>query len=328
MIPAVLCVLLSCAGPVRVHQGVTGIYYEVKPGDTLNRISRTYQVSTAELAAANRLKNLDDLTPGMVLFIPRAQTGHDRTEPLAQEEGKGPDKPRSPVISTEPRKGHEGKAKAESKPDPKREATGKPGKTLLKKTPGKDAGKTPPPASTPGLRDEPLSSPLWTDSDPGTDPAQASKPNRQETATEAEPARSRKTLPPVPPRHPTGTISPDTGSEKGRFSWPLKGHVANRYGLQPNGMYFNHIRIDAKEKGPVTVAAPGTVIFSAPLREFGETIIVKHDQRFATVYTHLDTRTVKTDQQLKGGETIGLAKTIHFEIRDRNKSRDPLLFLP
>jgi lipoprotein NlpD len=124
-IPAVLCVLLSCSGPVRVHQGVTGIYYEVKPGDTLNRISRTYQVSTTELAAANRLKNLDDLTPGMVLFIPRAQTGQEK--PLAQEERKGPDKPRPPAPLMEPRKGQEGKAKAESKSDPKKEVTGTPG---------------------------------------------------------------------------------------------------------------------------------------------------------------------------------------------------------
>jgi lipoprotein NlpD len=330
MIPAVLCMLLSCSGPVRVHQGVTGIYYEVKPGDTLSRISRTYGVNATELAAANRLKNLDHLTPGTVLFIPKAQTARDRTEPSAGETEEGLDKPRSTVIPTEPQKGHVDKATDEGKQGPKKEPTGKPGKTVLKKTADKDARKTPSPASTPELREEPHSRPLWKDNDPGPEPAPTSKPPRKESApaTEDEPTRSKATLPPVPPRPPTAAIPPNTVSEKGRFSWPLRGTVDNRYGLQPNGMYFNHIRIAAKGKGPVIVAAPGTVIFSAPLREFGETIIVKHDQRFATVYTHLDTRTVKTDQQLKGGETIGLAKAIHFEIRDRNKSRDPLLFLP
>lgn len=101
-------------------------------------------------------------------------------------------------------------------------------------------------------------------------------------------------------------------------------------------MYYNHIRIISRGNAPVSTAASGTVIFSAPLKEFGETVIVKHDQRFATVYTHLGTRTVKVDQRLRQGEPIGSVGKgevknegyVHFEIRDHNKSKNPLLFLP
>jgi len=101
-------------------------------------------------------------------------------------------------------------------------------------------------------------------------------------------------------------------------------------------MVNNHIRITARDHAPVVAAATGTVIFSAPLRDFGETIIIKHDQQFATVYTHLGNRSVKADSRVKKSEVIGLAGKsekkgegyIDFEIRQNNKAKNPLLFLP
>ena len=92
--------------------------------------------------------------------------------------------------------------------------------------------------------------------------------------------------------------------DKNRFIWPVKGKVISRFGIQPNRMYFNGIRIAAGEETAVQAAADGMVIFSAPLKDYGETIIIKHEDQYATVYSHLGTRTVRGDTRVKKGDRI------------------------
>jgi len=131
------------------------------------------------------------------------------------------------------------------------------------------------------------------------------------------------------------TASKDTdGIRKGKFFWPLKGKVISKYGPQPNGMFYNGIRIETRKESSVVASAGGQVIFSALLKDYGETVIIKHDQNYATVYTHLSKRLVKVDQKIKRGDKIALiipafsgVGFIDFEIRYRNKAKDPLLFL-
>ena len=129
--------------------------------------------------------------------------------------------------------------------------------------------------------------------------------------------------------------SKDTdGIQKGKFSWPLRGKVISKYGPQTNGMFYNGIRIETRKESSVVASAGGQVIFSALLKDYGETVIIKHDQNYATVYTHLSKRLVKVDQKIKRGEKIALiipassgVGFIDFEIRYKNKAKDPLLFL-
>ena len=144
--------------------------------------------------------------------------------------------------------------------------------------------------------------------------------------------RTEKEKPLDAPQPPTAVNS----AAKGSFTWPVRGRVTANFGRQPNGMVNNHIRITARDHAPVVAAATGTVIFSEPLKNFGETIIIKHDQQFATVYTNLGSRAVKADSRVKKDEVIGLTGKsekkgegyIDFEIRQNNKARNPLLFLP
>jgi lipoprotein NlpD len=124
--------------------------------------------------------------------------------------------------------------------------------------------------------------------------------------------------------------------EKGRFVWPVRGTVKTRFGIQPNKTYHNWIKITCPAGTQVKAAATGTVIFSASLKDFGETIIIRHVNDFATVYTHLKKRYVKADQNIKKGETIALVGEIdetrdayiNFEIRFKGKARNPLFYLP
>jgi lipoprotein NlpD len=134
----------------------------------------------------------------------------------------------------------------------------------------------------------------------------------------------------------SGGESPKIKFDKERFIWPVKGKVRSRFGFQRDGTYNNWIIIAAKEGAPVLAAASGTVIFSNSLKDYGETVIIKHQDNFATVYTNLSGRIAQVDDKIKKGSRIAfLGKTekkgeasLRFEIRHKNKARNPLFFLP
>ncbi|MHB8137071.1 MAG: peptidoglycan DD-metalloendopeptidase family protein [Smithellaceae bacterium] len=124
--------------------------------------------------------------------------------------------------------------------------------------------------------------------------------------------------------------------DQSKLVWPVKGKVKTSFGVQPNKTYHNWIKIACPSGTPVKAAARGTVIFSANLKDFGETIIIRHSNGFATVYTHLKKRHVKADHSIKKGEAIALAGEmdekggvyINFEVRHKGKAQNPLLYLP
>ena len=101
-------------------------------------------------------------------------------------------------------------------------------------------------------------------------------------------------------------------------------------------MRYNGIDISAREGASVAAAASGKVIHSAPLRYFGDTIIIKHKDGYATVYTYLKGRMAKVGDSVSKGQQIALLgkpqngkrNCLHFEIRQRNKARNPLFLLP
>ncbi len=135
---------------------------------------------------------------------------------------------------------------------------------------------------------------------------------------------------------PTLEKQDEVKTEKDKLFWPVRGTVKTRFGIQPNKTYHNWIKITCPAGTQVRSAAAGTVIFSASLKDFGETIIIRHSNGFATVYTHLKKRHVKADQSVKKGEVIALAGEmdetgavyINFEIRHKGKAQNPLLYMP
>lgn len=125
--------------------------------------------------------------------------------------------------------------------------------------------------------------------------------------------------------------------EKKLFSWPLEEHtVKTRFGIQPNKTYHNWIKIVSVAGAPVKAAADGVVIFASPLKDYGKTIIMRHKNSYATVYTHLKKVSVKTDKKIKKGDIIALIGEtdesgdtyMNFEVRLHGKARNPLFFLP
>jgi lipoprotein NlpD len=188
-------------------------------------------------------------------------------------------------------------------------------------------------------------------------PSENSKAKNGKAAAESAKISDKKTVPQelapaaesTPTQKPAGEKSEhkpkskSTGEEKEEiqfekklFAWPVRGSVKTRFGIQPNKTYHNWIKIVSAAGTQVKAAASGIVIFSAQLKDYGDTIIIRHEDSFATVYTHLKKRYVKTDQKVKKGEVIALIGEtdeagdafMNFEVRLRGKARNPLFFLP
>lgn len=152
-------------------------------------------------------------------------------------------------------------------------------------------------------------------------------PSKQETGKKVEQKNRERN---------NGGDSEKIKFDKERFIWPVKGKVRSKFGVQPNGMYYNGIKIGAREGTPVLAAASGTVMFSASIKCCGETIIIKHEDEYVTVYYNLSSRIVRVGDQVKKGGRIAFPGKpeekgethLNFEIRHQNKARNPLFFLP
>jgi murein DD-endopeptidase MepM/ murein hydrolase activator NlpD len=121
------------------------------------------------------------------------------------------------------------------------------------------------------------------------------------------------------------------------FNWPVKGRVISGFGYQENGQRHDGVDISAKQGTPIYAAAAGEVIYSDNrLRYFGNTVILKHTASWFTVYAHNSRNLVDVGKQVKQGEKIALIGSsgrtdkpkLHFEIRGKERPKNPLLYLP
>lgn len=80
----------------------------------------------------------------------------------------------------------------------------------------------------------------------------------------------------------------------------------------------------ATQQSAVRAAASGTVIHAGPLGGYGNAVVIRHADGFASLYGHLDRVTVAVDTKVPALERLGIAGNtghstgahIHFEVRD------------
>lgn len=123
----------------------------------------------------------------------------------------------------------------------------------------------------------------------------------------------------------------------GRFMWPVPNFhkVSSFYG--PRGRkHHDGIDIPAPKGTPIVSVDGGTVIYSDDgIRGYGNMIVVSHPGEIFTVYAHNKVNKVKKGQMVKRGQTIALVGNtgrstgphLHFEIRVKNKVRNPAQYL-
>lgn len=118
------------------------------------------------------------------------------------------------------------------------------------------------------------------------------------------------------------------------WRWPTGGSVVGGYraGEQSN----KGIDIAGKRGQPVVAAASGRVVYAGnALRGYGNLIIIKHNEDYLSAYAHNDALRVTEQQVVKAGQKIadmGSSESsdvrLHFEIRYRGQSVNPLRYLP
>ncbi len=300
--------LLSCSGYSVRGSRPRGVYHRVKSGETLSAIARAYHVKLQDLAEVNNISKPDQIETDSVIFIPDAtQVVDDVLIAVRSKDAAGETPAAAPPVAVSKEATPPAVPRKES---PKKETVSEPVKRREKApVDATTKDRTAPPREK--ERDR-------------VPPRVIAKPEGDEAA--GQPVKKKESV----------EKSEELQFDKERFIWPVKGKVIARFGIQPNRMNFNGIRIAAGEETAVQAAAGGTVIFSAHLKDYGETIIIKHEDDYATVYTHLGTRTIREDARVRRGDRIAfLGKAgekeeayLYFEIRHHNKARNPLFFLP
>ena len=117
-----------------------------------------------------------------------------------------------------------------------------------------------------------------------------------------------------------------------RFVWPVMGRVIEPFGSQSNGERNDGINIAARRGAPIRAAAAGTVSYTGDqLKDYGNLILIRHDDGYVTAYAHVQSISVTPGQHVAKGQVIGYAGStgnvsrpqLHFEIRHGIRPVDP-----
>ena len=121
----------------------------------------------------------------------------------------------------------------------------------------------------------------------------------------------------------------------GRMRWPVRGRVISQYG-KGGGKSNDGIDISVPEGTSVKAAENGVVIYAGDgLKEFGNTVLVRHEDGLVTVYGHASALKVQRGDKVKRGQEIAVsgmsgttdAPKLHFEVRKNSSPVDPSGYL-
>jgi lipoprotein NlpD len=307
--------------------------YTVRPGDTLYSIAVGNGMDPRELAALNNITDPSKISVGQVLQL--------RPAPAAPVVETGTVTV-SPVTGTAPIEARP--LGAVMGPAPGAPTTGAAAPTATAPSAATPSGPTPS-AATPGAP-APSAARAPSPVIPGlkTGPKVAKLPYSEQNLARLqreEGARAAAQPPPqaAPPQaSPTPAPAPKapaaTGEDAIDWGWPATGRVMAAF--QENGN--KGLAIGGKVGDPVYASAAGSVVYSGEgLASYGKLIIVKHNDKYLSVYAHNSAILVKEKQSVAKGQKIAEIGTtgaggdrprLHFEIRRFGKPVDPQQFLP
>ncbi|MXP66726.1 murein hydrolase activator NlpD [Pantoea sp. Nvir] len=118
------------------------------------------------------------------------------------------------------------------------------------------------------------------------------------------------------------------------WRWPANGEIIDDFSGAEGGN--RGIDIAGLRGQPVVATASGKVVYAGnALQGYGNLIIIKHNNDYISAYAHSDMMLVHELQEVRAGEkiaTMGSTGTslvrLHFEIRYKGKSVNPLRYLP
>lgn len=132
---------------------------------------------------------------------------------------------------------------------------------------------------------------------------------------------------------PVASASNNSGAVSS-WKWPTDGKIIDSFSASEGGN--KGIDIAGSRGQSVIATAKGRVVYAGnALRGYGNLIIIKHSDDYLSAYAHNDTMLVREQQEVQAGQkiaTMGSTGTssvrLHFEIRYKGKSVNPLRYLP
>jgi murein DD-endopeptidase MepM/ murein hydrolase activator NlpD len=334
------------AGDVVHASGDVFENYEVQRGDHIDALARAFTTTRTVLLDANsNLRPPYLLRPGQILKVPVAKAyvarGGDTLSGVAKRFSVSPDELAElnhVSLHASLRAGQEiGLPSSMHDRGPQRSA----GETAY-------AEAAPPPVtrdSSPGYQASPAQQPAPVYRPSPVEPAQNHR-LVQVAPAPAMPSPTPHYVAPTYPPPPAASGYSDSeiaAAAKGRFVWPVRGDVVERFGPQGVGRRNDGVDIKAAQGTVVKAAASGEVVYAGnQVPGFGNLVLLKHADGWVTAYAHLDTVDVAMKQEVSQGQSLGsvgmsggaVQPELHFEVRyapspaDKAKPVDPVLVLP
>ncbi|MGF1701612.1 murein hydrolase activator NlpD [Photobacterium makurazakiensis] len=269
-----------------------GSFYEVQKGDTLYFISYITGKDVKELVSSNNLSQPYTIFPGQKLRLWKPKY-------VAPKYGRA-----APVVVA----------------------------STTTKTPAKTASRPvqqPPPSQPkPAAKPKPASQQTAA-------PATATAKTEQKTANKTvDQARAKEYSQKTKSNKVVTTKPKVTNNKVSKWTWPAKGRVIAKFSNAENGN--KGIDIAGQRGQDINASANGVVVYAGnALRGYGNLVIIKHSDDYLSAYAHNDQVLVKEQQKVTVGQKIasmGSSGTsdvrLHFEIRYKGKSVDPMRYLP
>lgn len=174
--------------------------------------------------------------------------------------------------------------------------------------------------------------------------AAVSQPPENPAKTVTAPAANANVKPYTPPQASNKVIedaekdqaAAPSSTGISQMRWPVRGRILASFGQREGTSVSDGIDIMVPEGTSVKAAENGVVIYAGDgLKEFGQTVLIRHDNGLVTVYGHNSNITVQRGQKVRRGEEIaksgmsGNAKSpkLHFEVRKNSAPVNPSKYL-
>lgn len=297
----------------------------VRPGETIDSLSRKYGVPAAAIRRANGLSAVSLLRAGQRIVIPRhaLAAGTAPTPPLDHSAPGAPSAPAGYVHIVVP------------------------GETLIKiakhyHQPLVELARVNhiPPYTKVNLGDR-LVIPGAQIQARAPVPVPPTQPQAPPPATTGKQVAEGDTAPKIrlleqtPDAQTRGSNGDPTGSLPG-LRWPVRAKIIAPFGPMPDGQQNDGINLSVPEGTPIKAAEDGVVTYAGnAIKRYGNLVLVRHANNYSTTYAHLSEVLVKRNDTVKRGQVIARSgqtggvssPQLHFEVRKGSTAVDPVPFL-
>jgi murein DD-endopeptidase MepM/ murein hydrolase activator NlpD len=318
--------------PSTAHSGWTwdgGTAIVVRPGETIESLSRKYGVPVAAIKKANGFTYSSTLHPGQQVVIPRYSYGSlvaagPASRPAPHSVAGG-----APAVLRGPRVAQSGTVHIVQAHETLSSIARHHGKTVTEIA---AANHIPPYAMVKMGERLIIPGTVVSSVKPASPPIL--QPSSQRTASNEHGAWVPKPPTQVPDEEegggsPTGTAS--------AFRWPARGRVISAFHEKlANGQPNDGINISVPEGTVVRAAEDGEVVYAgSELKGYGNLILIRHTNGFVTAYANTSDLLVKRNDQVRRGQVIAhsgatgavSSPQLHFEVRKGKAPVDPMQYL-